>query len=127
SFPGAIWEGAHLNSHPDIRRLRESRRTGVAIHLLLLILYSFTANRAGFMDAMTRAVKPQPGKLSLRPPQLEDGAAVWELIRACGPLDDNSMYCNFLQCDHFADTCVVAELDGEIVGWVSGYILPAEP
>jgi L-2,4-diaminobutyric acid acetyltransferase len=79
------------------------------------------------MEAMTQAAKPQPGELRLRPPELEDGAAVWELIRACGPLDDNSMYCNFLQCDHFADTCVVAELDGEIVGWVSGYILPAEP
>ena len=79
------------------------------------------------MEAMTKAAKPQAGELHLRPPELEDGAAVWELIKACGPLDDNSMYCNFLQCDHFADTCVVAELDGEIVGWVSGYILPSEP
>jgi L-2,4-diaminobutyric acid acetyltransferase len=79
------------------------------------------------MTGMTQAAEPQTGKLRLRAPELEDGAAVWELIKACGPLDDNSMYCNFLQCDHFSDTCVVAELDGEIVGWVSGYILPAEP
>ncbi|KHQ52209.1 diaminobutyrate acetyltransferase [Mameliella alba] len=63
---------------------------------------------------------------SLRVPTAEDGAAIWELVRSCKPLDENSMYCNLLQCDHFADTCVVAELDGEIVGWVSAYVLPNE-
>jgi L-2,4-diaminobutyric acid acetyltransferase len=66
-------------------------------------------------------------ELEFRTPERGDGAAIWQLIRDCGPLDDNSMYCNLLQCDHFAETCVVAELDGEIVGWVSGYIVPAEP
>lgn len=65
--------------------------------------------------------------LEFRTPALEDGAAVWELIRSCEPLDENSMYCNFLQCDHFSDTCVVAELDGRTVGWVSGYLVPNEP
>jgi len=67
------------------------------------------------------------GKLTLRKPMARDGADVWHLIRACAPLDENSMYCNLLQCDHFADTCVVAELDGDIVGWVSGYIVPSAP
>ncbi len=66
-------------------------------------------------------------ELTFRTPERGDGAAIWQLIRDCGPLDDNSMYCNLLQCDHFAETCVVAELDGEIVGWVSGYIVPGEP
>ena len=37
------------------------------------------------------------------------------------------MYCNLLQCDHFAETCVVAEIDSNIVGWISAYILPSEP
>lgn len=63
----------------------------------------------------------------LREPEAEDGAAIWELVRSCKPLDENSMYCNLIQCDHFKDTCVVAELDGEIVGWVSAYILPYDP
>ena len=61
---------------------------------------------------------------TLRKPSSEDGAAIWELIQACKPLDENSMYCNLIQCDHFRDTCIVAELNGEIVGWVSGYTLP---
>lgn len=65
--------------------------------------------------------------LVLRTPTLEDGAAVWDLIHACEPLDRNSMYCNLLQCDHFADTCVIAEMNDEVVGWVSAYIVPSDP
>lgn len=63
----------------------------------------------------------------LRKPTSEDGAAIWALVRQCKPLDENSMYCNLIQCDHFRDTCVVAELDGEIIGWVSAYVLPHDP
>ena len=63
----------------------------------------------------------------LRRPTAADGGPVNALIAACAPLDTNSLYCNLLQCDHFAETCVVAELDGEIVGWISGYIPPNEP
>ncbi|MCR9256485.1 MAG: diaminobutyrate acetyltransferase [Alphaproteobacteria bacterium] len=62
-----------------------------------------------------------------RAPLPEDGSAVWDLIKSCGPLDDNSMYCNLLQCDHFSDTCILAE-DGEgVCGWISGYVLPNDP
>jgi len=39
-------------------------------------------------------------------------------------MDDNSLYCNALQCSHFAATCAVAERAGEIVGWTSGYLRP---
>ncbi len=62
----------------------------------------------------------------LRKPEATDGAAIWELVKDCKPLDENSMYCNLVQADHFRDTCVVAELDGEIVGWISGYMIPDE-
>ena len=65
--------------------------------------------------------------LVLRAPTPEDGSDVWDLIRDCRPLDENSMYCNLIQCEHFSDTCVIAELDGEVVGWVSGLIPPSEP
>ncbi|WP_397544261.1 diaminobutyrate acetyltransferase [Roseovarius salis] len=65
--------------------------------------------------------------LTFRAPTSGDGADVWDLIRKSGPLDENSMYCNMVQCDHFADTCVIAELDGEIVGWISAFIPPDEP
>ncbi|MCR8547380.1 diaminobutyrate acetyltransferase [Salipiger sp. P9] len=64
--------------------------------------------------------------LVLRKPEATDGAAIWELVRACKPLDENSMYCNLVQAEHFRDTCVVAELDGGIVGWISGHMIPGQ-
>lgn len=64
---------------------------------------------------------------SLRVPTSTDGAAIWELVRSCKPLDENSMYCNVIQCDHFADTCVLAEISGEAAGWVSSYVMPNDP
>jgi L-2,4-diaminobutyric acid acetyltransferase len=65
--------------------------------------------------------------IRIRAPRREDGAGVWQLISDTTSLDDNSMYCNLLQCSHFASTCALAEMDGEIVGWVSGYIPPEHP
>ncbi|WP_136637366.1 diaminobutyrate acetyltransferase [Pseudooceanicola onchidii] len=60
----------------------------------------------------------------LRKPESTDGSAIWALVKECKPLDENSMYCNLIQADHFRDTCVVAELDGDIVGWISGHMIP---
>lgn len=65
--------------------------------------------------------------LSFRAPTSKDGADVWDLIRKSGPLDENSLYCNLVQCDHFADTCVIAELGGVIVGWISAFLPPDSP
>ncbi|MDO6461512.1 diaminobutyrate acetyltransferase [Granulosicoccaceae sp. 1_MG-2023] len=68
-----------------------------------------------------------PHKISLRPPVAEDGAGVHKLITECPPLDTNSVYCNLLQCDHFAGTSVTAERSGRIVGFISGYRVPDRP
>lgn len=68
----------------------------------------------------------RPRTLTLRKPNSTDGSGIWELVRACKPLDENSMYCNLVQADHFRDTCVVAEMEGEIVGWISGHMIPNE-
>lgn len=63
-------------------------------------------------------------QLRLRKPDSRDGADIWNLVKSCKPLDENSMYANLIQADHFRDTCVLAELDGEVAGWVSGHIIP---
>lgn len=70
--------------------------------------------------------KQTTAKVTLRKPAPTDGAAIWELVRACRPLDENSMYANLIQADHFRDTCVLAELDGEVVGWISGHVIPKQ-
>jgi len=67
------------------------------------------------------------GELLFARPQAVDGMRVHDLIAACPPLDPNSIYCNLLQCHHFADTSVKVEQDGELVGFISGFIPPAEP
>lgn len=66
-------------------------------------------------------------EIVLRQPRSEDGYPLHQLIDACAPLDPNSVYCNLLQCSHFAETGVAAELNGELVGFVSGYIPPTQP
>lgn len=66
-------------------------------------------------------------RVELRMPRIEDGLAVHALIRACPPLDQNSAYCNLIQCTHFADTCVVAVRGEDVVGWVSGHRPPDDP
>jgi L-2,4-diaminobutyric acid acetyltransferase len=65
--------------------------------------------------------------LRIRMPEASDGTKVWNLIADSGVLDLNSLYCNLLQCSHFAATCALAEMDGKTVGWMSGYKLPDRP
>ncbi|MDZ7668061.1 MAG: diaminobutyrate acetyltransferase [Gammaproteobacteria bacterium] len=63
----------------------------------------------------------------MRVPNADDGPALHDLIAACPPLDQNSRYCNLLQVSHFAETAVVAELDGAVVGAITGYLKPQDP
>lgn len=62
--------------------------------------------------------------ITLRPAVSEDGMAVHRLVASSPALDTNSLYGNLLQTSHFGDTAVAAESDGELVGFVSGYIKP---
>ncbi|ODA66318.1 L-2,4-diaminobutyric acid acetyltransferase [Methyloligella halotolerans] len=78
-------------------------------------------------DGRTERDASSKGEIQFRTPRPEDGPDVTDLIANCPPLDTNSAYCNLLQCSHFADTCVVAERDGELVGWISGYRPPSNP
>lgn len=65
--------------------------------------------------------------VSLRVPTKKDGQAIHQLIKQCPPLDLNSVYTYLLLCEHFQQTCVVAELDGQLCGFVSAYIRPHHP
>lgn len=68
-----------------------------------------------------------PDNIEFRRPESQDGSRVHKLVSECRPLDENSTYCNLLQCTHFADTSVAAEMDGELVGFISAYIPPKHP
>ena len=80
----------------------------------------------------TRTPAAAPGQrgedeIQLRAPRLEDGAAIYELIRQCPPLDVNSCYAYLLICHHHPQTSVVAESRGRILGFISGYLPPLQP
>lgn len=68
-----------------------------------------------------------PSDLSFRKPILTDGYAIYQLIKSSPPLDLNSSYLYFLQASHFADTCIVAEQNGQIIGFLSAYYQPDKP
>ncbi|WP_115896276.1 diaminobutyrate acetyltransferase [Marinomonas pollencensis] len=64
-------------------------------------------------------------KIELKKPSALKGMEVNQLVADCAPLDRNSVYCNLLQCDHFRETSVAAERNQLLVGFVSGYLIPA--
>lgn len=57
----------------------------------------------------------------------EDGARMYELVRDMGGLELNTAYFYVLFCIDFADTCVVAEVDGKLAGFVLGHRPPKRP
>src|SRR5690606_38319555 len=79
------------------------------------------------MEETEETHSPRVGEVSLRRPTPEDGFQLNRLVAVSPPLDTNSVYCNLLQCTHFADTAVAADLNGKLVGFISGYIPPNKP
>ncbi|GLY68489.1 diaminobutyrate acetyltransferase [Amycolatopsis taiwanensis] len=67
------------------------------------------------------------GKHLIETPTKADGAALWRIARDSQKLDLNSPYAYLLWCRDFADTSVVAKVDGHAVGFVIGYRRPVAP
>jgi L-2,4-diaminobutyric acid acetyltransferase len=64
----------------------------------------------------------------IRNVKLDDVKEVYKLLMANRPyVGLNSRYTYFLLAKDFSDTCVVAEHDGRIVAFSSGYVPPARP
>ncbi|MRH87467.1 diaminobutyrate acetyltransferase [Nocardia sp. SYP-A9097] len=63
----------------------------------------------------------------LRTPVLDDGARLWRIAANSGVLDTNSSYAYLLWCRDFAATSAVVEIDGEVGGFVIGYLRPQQP
>jgi L-2,4-diaminobutyric acid acetyltransferase len=66
-------------------------------------------------------------EIQLRKPRLGDGLDVHQLIANSPPLDLNSVYSYYLLSDHFRDSCVIAESQGKVVGFLSAYRIPSRP
>jgi L-2,4-diaminobutyric acid acetyltransferase len=63
-----------------------------------------------------------------RAPVRTDGAAIYELVQSCPPLDLNSVYSYLLLAEHFGHTSVLAHDDeGCLLGYISAYLHPHKP
>ncbi len=65
--------------------------------------------------------------MSMRPTHLGDGAAMWQFVADHGGLELNTAYAYMVLADDFTDTCVVAEQDDVLAGFVLGYRPPNRP
>ena len=87
---------------------------------------TFSTDDKPLNDGPKKASPNRAEEFVLRKPEVSDGVKIFALVSSCKPLDVNSAYSYLLLCYHFADTCVVAELEGEIVAFLSGYLLPGD-
>jgi diaminobutyrate acetyltransferase len=71
--------------------------------------------------------KREDVRVGFRAPRLEDGATLWRIARDSQVLDLNSSYTYLMWCRDFARTSVVATVDGEVGGFVTGYTRPDRP
>ncbi|MCG8418524.1 MAG: diaminobutyrate acetyltransferase [Proteobacteria bacterium] len=76
------------------------------------------------MEATSRLIVTGP-ETKFRRCDLADGAAIWQVVRESGRLDTNSAYMYLLLCDRFRDTCIAAEQEGILVGFVLSFVPPA--
>jgi diaminobutyrate acetyltransferase len=65
--------------------------------------------------------------VSLVEPDRTDGPHLWRLARDSQVLDLNSSYAYLLWCRDFAGTSIVARVDGNVVGFVTGFLRPEAP
>jgi len=73
---------------------------------------------------LTTNQSKEAGRLSFRQPVAADGPAMHALVERCKPLDVNSRYCYLILCEHYSSSCIVAEMDGEVVAMMTAYVLP---
>lgn len=66
-------------------------------------------------------------EIRTRKPGTDDGYKIHQLIANSPPLDLNSVYCYYLLSDHFRDSCVIAEYQNKIIGFISAYQIPQRP
>ncbi|MEQ9506379.1 MAG: diaminobutyrate acetyltransferase [Hyphomonas sp.] len=81
---------------------------------------------AGTQAVPDRSRPKRAASVEIAPPVAEDAAEIHALIAACPPLDGNSLYANLIQTTHFARTCAVARMNGQVVGWISGHRPPGQ-
>ena len=85
------------------------------------------STRSPTQIAAPSAAQAPSAAYHLRQPHASDGPRIHRLIAQCPPLDLNSLYCYLLLAEHFSGSCVLAEGQGGLDGFISAYVPPAKP
>ncbi|MFD4292586.1 diaminobutyrate acetyltransferase [Rhodococcus sp. NPDC058505] len=87
-------------------------------------------------ESSTPTLSPQPPTpmdvprhetVACRRPTIADGTRMWEIARDSRVLDLNSSYAYLMWCRDFHDTSTIAEVDGDVAGFVTGFVRPDDP
>lgn len=73
---------------------------------------------------INQAQSDSTAQVEFRRPTRADGADLWRLARDSGGLDLNSPYAYILWSDQFAKTSLIADVDGQAAGFVTGFLSP---
>ena len=65
-------------------------------------------------------------KVIIKEPSKSFSKEIYKLVESTKVLDVNSEYLYLLQSTHFKDTCAIAIMEEQVVGFVSAYKLPNE-
>jgi len=71
--------------------------------------------------------RSRPTDIVYRPATPTDGREMWHFVKQAGVLELNQSYAYILLCQHFGNTCLVAETDEKMVGFVLAYVPPRQP
>lgn len=71
--------------------------------------------------------RSRPKDIVYRPATPNDGREMWRFVNESGVLELNQSYAYILICQHFGNTCLVAETDEKMVGFVLAYVPPRQP
>lgn len=71
--------------------------------------------------------RARPRDIVYRPATPTDGRDMWRFVNEAGVLELNQSYAYVLMCQHFGNTCLVAETDDKMVGFVLAYVPPRQP
>ncbi|GAC54148.1 MULTISPECIES: diaminobutyrate acetyltransferase [Gordonia] len=77
--------------------------------------------------SQTRTAPTTVLTVDYRMPTVADGTRLWEIASDSKVLDVNSSYSYVLWCHDFAQTSIIAEVDGRPVGFVTGYRRQNDP
>ena len=91
------------------------------------MFYNKNTSKYKIIEKLIFRFMTDSNSVTIRKPTTTDGTNVHHLIQAIPELDSNSIYCNLLQCSHFADTSIIATQGDEVVGFISGYQVPGHP